>query len=319
VRQGNGRFTSSVGDVYEGEWSQDHMHGLGTYTDHMGWSFTGTLSRGRPVSGIETCSDGTCFNVTYSLESDSQPIRSYQWFELPVPVSRVPSCDPRNSDIEGTPSPRHINLSNPEFSRGPFLNPATDHDGNITHYCRHEGASLLDFQRDGVFLGNFTPRDLYHEMVQSMVCPDVNDVFDYPVPQSQPPIGVESVLENGSCLYHSVSHLLSQANTIGNPFHGANSSTLRHGVVSRIRTWSDLKLETYYGERSVFSVGTLPRINKRLDATDHLAMMSLFSTFSGIISVYMSDDCTCSVRVHFIYGYSYSYMYIKKRVLKDFR
>jgi len=71
VRQGNGRFMSSLGDVYEGEWSQDHMHGLGTYTDHMGWSFTGSLSRGRPVSGMETCSDGTCFDVTYSHESDS--------------------------------------------------------------------------------------------------------------------------------------------------------------------------------------------------------------------------------------------------------
>jgi len=39
----------------------------------------------------------------------------------------------------------------------------------------------LDFQRDGVFLGNFTPRDLYREMVQSMVCPDVIDIIDYPV------------------------------------------------------------------------------------------------------------------------------------------
>lgn len=74
-----------------------------------------------------------------------------------------------------------INLSNPEFPQGPFLNPATDLEGNITHYFRHENAFLLDFQRDGVFLGNFTPRDLYREMVQSMVCPDVIDIIDYPV------------------------------------------------------------------------------------------------------------------------------------------
>jgi len=101
---------------------------------------------------------------------------------------------------------------------------------------------------------------------------------------------------------------LSHFNTIGDPFHGATSSTLRDQVVSRIRTWSDLKLETYYGERNVFPVGSLPRINGRLDATDHLVMRSLSSTFSGIISVYMSDGCTCSLNVQIIYGYLYSYI-----------
>jgi len=179
--------------------------------------------------------------VTYSLESDSQRIRSYQWFELHVPVSRVLSCDPRNSDIEMTPPPTHINLDDPNFCRLPFLNPVTDHVGNITHYLRHEGVSWLDFQRDGVSLGKFTPRDLYHEIVQSVVHPDVNDVIYDPVPESQPLIGAESVLGNESCLYHSVLHLLRKANTPGNPFHGSIGFALgvtRISVVCHNTRWN---------------------------------------------------------------------------------
>ena len=52
---------------YEGEFREDEFHGHGTYTSRSGgWSFTGTLARGRPVAGVLTESGGSRFEVQYA-------------------------------------------------------------------------------------------------------------------------------------------------------------------------------------------------------------------------------------------------------------
>ena len=52
---------------YEGEWREHLMHGHGTFTSTSGgWSFTGTLARGRPVAGVLTEPGGRRFDVTYA-------------------------------------------------------------------------------------------------------------------------------------------------------------------------------------------------------------------------------------------------------------
>jgi hypothetical protein len=50
-----------------GEFREDYMHGHGTFTSKSGgWSFTGTLARGRPVAGVLTEAGGRRFDVTYA-------------------------------------------------------------------------------------------------------------------------------------------------------------------------------------------------------------------------------------------------------------
>ena len=52
---------------YEGAWQENLMHGHGTFTSTSGgWSFTGTLARGRPVAGVLTESGCRRFEVQYA-------------------------------------------------------------------------------------------------------------------------------------------------------------------------------------------------------------------------------------------------------------
>ncbi len=77
-RHGQGTFTFghgyggdiySEGDRYIGEWREDQQHGQGTFTSKRGrWSFTGTLEKWRPVSGVLTDADGRRFDVKYAAD-----------------------------------------------------------------------------------------------------------------------------------------------------------------------------------------------------------------------------------------------------------
>ena len=42
------------------------MHGQGTFASAQGWSFTGSLSRNRPLQGLLTLPDLTRQSVTYA-------------------------------------------------------------------------------------------------------------------------------------------------------------------------------------------------------------------------------------------------------------
>ena len=72
---------------YEGEYREGYMHGHGTFTSKSGgWSFTGTLARGRPVAGVLTESGGSRFEVQYA--GDCAEMQSN-----PTPWSKRPEAD----------------------------------------------------------------------------------------------------------------------------------------------------------------------------------------------------------------------------------
>jgi hypothetical protein len=67
---------------YEGEFSNDEVHGHGTHTAKAAWSFTGALAHDRPTQGELTEADGRRFAVQYA--ADCAPIQKH-----PTPSSKV--------------------------------------------------------------------------------------------------------------------------------------------------------------------------------------------------------------------------------------
>ena len=69
---------------YEGEFRENDFDGHGTFTSTSGgWSFTGTLARGRPVAGVLTEPGGRRFEVKYA--GDCAEMQNN-----PTPSSKVP-------------------------------------------------------------------------------------------------------------------------------------------------------------------------------------------------------------------------------------
>ena len=69
---------------YEGAWQENLMHGHGTFTSTSGgWSFTGTLARGRPVAGVLTEPGGRRFEVKYAGDCAEMQNNPTPWSKLP--------------------------------------------------------------------------------------------------------------------------------------------------------------------------------------------------------------------------------------------
>ena len=51
---------------YEGEWYANCMHGQGTFSDSMGWCYTGSFEDDRPTRGVLRAADGQIYSVTYA-------------------------------------------------------------------------------------------------------------------------------------------------------------------------------------------------------------------------------------------------------------
>jgi hypothetical protein len=72
---------SSCVGRYDGDFNEDTMHGIGTYSAHYkegswgpitwakgGWTYYGTLERDRPTEGELVEADGRLFKVTYAKD-----------------------------------------------------------------------------------------------------------------------------------------------------------------------------------------------------------------------------------------------------------
>ena len=84
---GGGGCVGGCGEViagrYEGEWSNDAIHGQGAYTAaKAGWTFTGAFAHDRPTEGELSEADGRRFAVQYA--ADCAAI-----FKHPTPSSLV--------------------------------------------------------------------------------------------------------------------------------------------------------------------------------------------------------------------------------------
>jgi len=84
---GGGGCVGGCGEVivgrYEGEYSNDAIHGQGAFTAaKAGWTFTGAFAHARPTEGEMSEADGRRFAVLYAADCD-------EIFNDPTPSSKV--------------------------------------------------------------------------------------------------------------------------------------------------------------------------------------------------------------------------------------
>jgi len=180
-------------------------------------------------------------------------------------------CSPGSDMDTSLPPFRILHIPGPTGSNNGHYEPIVSQSSNQVvlpdstnnvESCTSEPANDISSRTSPIFVGSDPDNDISSGILTSFV---------------------ESVPGNGSCLFHSFSALLS---LVGDPFHGANSTTLRQVTINVVRNYNDEKLEINFGSQSINSVGDLPRLtNGHLNVTNRLAMMSLPTSYSGMMFI----------------------------------